>query len=86
MILTTKPPSSVDPKILEPISPKLDIETLDDLNQRLYFDENSQTNPIFQTDDTQQEEQIEDGQGTSNTPESDSSQSADQEEPPSEGE
>jgi hypothetical protein len=47
LVLTTKPASTVDPKLLEPISPVLDINTLNDLSERLFFEEGQETNAII---------------------------------------
>lgn len=47
LVLTTKPAETVDPKILEPINPTLDIGILDDLSGRLFFEEGAETNAIF---------------------------------------
>lgn len=46
LVLTTRPASTVDPKILEPISPTLDLNTLDDLSGRTFFEEGQETNAV----------------------------------------
>lgn len=46
LIFITQPNSVVDPKILEPITPSLDLEVLDDLSERIYFEEGEATNPV----------------------------------------
>lgn len=58
LILTTTPQSSVDPKILEPLNPSLDVETLDDLNNRIYFEKDQETNPVTATTITPIEDKL----------------------------
>lgn len=45
-ILTKSPPPSVDPKLLEPISPTLETEVLGTLTKRVYFEEGEATFPL----------------------------------------
>lgn len=46
LIIITKPSASVDPKILEEVVPTLDLDVLDDLSQRIYFEEGVETNAV----------------------------------------
>ncbi len=40
-VLTTKPAPSVDPKLLEPIDSNLDIQSLEKIKDKTYFEEGS---------------------------------------------
>lgn len=47
-VLTTKPAPSVDPKLLEPINATLDIQSLEKINSRIFFEEGSFVPPVVQ--------------------------------------
>lgn len=38
-VLTSKPPNNIDPKLLEPLNPSLDRDTLGKLENRIFFEE-----------------------------------------------
>ena len=46
-IITSNPPTDVDPEILEPINPALDQEALNRLEARINFEEGQTTSPII---------------------------------------
>jgi len=44
-VFTSKPPATIDPKLLLPLDPNLDTNALRQLEERVFFEEGSYTSP-----------------------------------------